>query len=376
MVSISDLRKKYLGAMAATDEDMQIVKAVREFVDGEIMPHRQDLDGGWHRDEALAKKTFEKAHQGLVDIGVQRAAWPESLGGLGVSDVANEMIYEELSRGDAGIATHMGIINWVMLPAARAGRRDLIQEFVPRICDDKPHGCCMALTEPSGGTNTEDPTLHGRTIRTLVEPDGDEWVINGHKIWPSGASVADIAYCVVCTTDPDLGDDGVALIYVPPDAKGMSFSKPFEKMGMCYTDTNCEIFFESVRVPKKCPAPVKTAESFMILWVQEDSVPAILPWARHRPVLKSCLAGPKKGKSPVSRFAPDPFMRVFWVKWPRRSNRQGPIFSRFPQWSNRANRSNRANTVEPENRYYCQNVLPSSNTPVRLPSGSPTRQWN
>ena len=251
MVSIFDLRKKYLGATDATDEDMQIVKAVREFVDGEIMPHRQDLDGGWHRDETLAKKTFNKIHQGLVDIGVQRATWPEALGGLDISGVASDMIFEELSRGDAGIATHMGIINWVMLPAARAGRRDLIQEFVTKICDDKPHGCCMALTEPSGGTNTEDPTLHGRTIRTIAQLDGDQWVINGYKIWPSGASVADITYCVICTTDPQLGDEGIALIYVPPDAKGMSFSKPFQKMGMCYTDTNTEIFFENVRVPKK-----------------------------------------------------------------------------------------------------------------------------
>ena len=138
MASILDLRKKYLGAIDATDEDMEIVKAVREFVDGEIMPRRQDLDGGWHRDEKLAKSTFKKIHQGLVDIGVQRASWPESLGGLGVRGVASEMIYEELSRGDAGIATHMGIINWVMLPAARAGRQDLLEEFVPKICDDRP----------------------------------------------------------------------------------------------------------------------------------------------------------------------------------------------------------------------------------------------
>ena len=109
----------------------------------------------------------------------------------------------------------------------------------------------MAITEPTGGTNTEDPTQHGRTIQTIAESDGDDWVINGHKIWPSGASIADVTYCVVCTTDPKLGDDGVALIYVPPDTKGMSFSKPFHKMGMCYTDTNAEIFFENVRVPKE-----------------------------------------------------------------------------------------------------------------------------
>lgn len=251
MASILDLRKKYLGATDATDEDMRIVQAVREYVDKEIMPRRQDLDGGWHRNEELAQKTFEKVHQGLVDIGVQKAIWPEELGGLGVSSVAFEMVIEEISRGDAGLATHIGIVNWTMLPAGLGGRADLLQEFIPKICDDRPHGCCMAITEPSGGTNTEDPTQHGRTIQTIASLKGDEWVINGHKIWPSGASVADITYCVVCTTDPGLGDDGVALIYVPPDAQGMSFSKPFQKMGMCWTDTNAEIFFENVRVPKK-----------------------------------------------------------------------------------------------------------------------------
>jgi len=251
MASIPDLRKKYLGAVEATDEDMRIVNAVREYVDSEIMPRRQDLEGGWHRDEKLATETFEKIHQGLVDIGVQRAVYPERFGGLSVGGVASEMISEEISRGDAGLATHMGIINWVMMPALIAGRMELMKEFISRICDEKPHGCCMAITEPSGGANSEDPTQHGRTIHTIAELDGDAYVINGHKIWPSGASVADITYCVICTTDPKKGDEGVSLIYVPPDADGMTFSKPFEKMGMCWTDTNTEIYFDNVRVPKQ-----------------------------------------------------------------------------------------------------------------------------
>ncbi|MBS3809196.1 MAG: acyl-CoA/acyl-ACP dehydrogenase, partial [Desulfobacterales bacterium] len=250
MTSISELRKKYLGAPDATDEDIQMVQAVREYVDKEIMPHRQDLEGGWHRDHQLAQSTFQRIHQGLVDIGVQKAAWPESLGGFGVRGSVYNMMIEEISRGDAGVGTHLSIINWALSPLVMARRTDLLHEFVPRICDDKPHGCCMAITEPSGGTNTEDPTQHGRTIQTIAESDGENWIINGHKIWPSGASVADIAYCVVCTTDPEAGDEGVALIYVPPDTRGMSFGRPFEKMGMCYTDVNTEIYFENVKVPK------------------------------------------------------------------------------------------------------------------------------
>jgi len=173
-----DLRKKYLGAPGASDEDLQIVMAVREFVEREIIPHRQDLEGGWHRDEKLARDTFEKVHKGLVDIGVQRARWPADFGGLAVSDVANAMVYEEIARADAGVATHLGIIDWTMMPAVRAGRMDLLMEFVPKICGDQPHSSCMALTEPSGGANAEDPTQHGRTISTIATLDGDRWIIN------------------------------------------------------------------------------------------------------------------------------------------------------------------------------------------------------
>ena len=147
MISVKDLRKKYLGAPEATDEDMEIVRDVREYVEGEIMSRRGDLEGGWHRDEKLARETFEKVHQGLVDIGVQRAGWPKAFGGLGVSQVASQMVIEEISRADAGLATHLAIIDWTMLPAARAKRMDLLQQFVPKICDDKPHSSCMAITE-------------------------------------------------------------------------------------------------------------------------------------------------------------------------------------------------------------------------------------
>lgn len=251
MVSISDLRKKYLGAPGCTDEDLEIVRAVREFVDGEIMPRRHDLDGGWHHDEKLAIDTFRKVHQGLVDIGVQRMYWPKAVGGLEVKPVVGEMVAEEISRGDCGLATHLGIISWTMVAFLSAGRWDLMEPLLRKICNDKPHAACMAITEPTGGANTEDPTQHGRTIETIARLEGDEYVINGRKIWPSGTGVSDTTYLTVCTTDPKKGDEGLALIHVPPDAKGLSFSKPMEKMGMCWTDINGEIFYDDVRVPKE-----------------------------------------------------------------------------------------------------------------------------
>ena len=264
MVTVADLRKKYLGASGCTDEDLEIVKGVREFVDREIMPRRRDLDGGWHHDEKLAMDTIKEIHQGLVDLGVQRMFLPEAVGGLGANRATSGMVTEELSRGDCGLALHIGIISWTMMPFALAGRIDLLEPLLRKVCDDQPHASCMVITEPSGGANVEDPTQHCRTIATIARLEGDEWVINGRKMWPTGTGQSDLTYMTVCSTDPEKGDEGLALIHVPPGTPGLSFSKPIEKMGMCWTDWNGEIFYDDVRVPKehRMSGPGKDAEIF------------------------------------------------------------------------------------------------------------------
>lgn len=264
MVTVADLRKKYLGASGCTDEDLEIVQAVRDFVDRKIMPRRRDLDGGWHHDEKLAMDTIKEIHQGLVDLGLQRMFWPEAVGGLGANRAIGGMITEELSRGDCGLALHLGIISWTMMPFALAGRIDLLEPLLRKVCDDQPHASCMVITEPSGGANVEDPTQHCRTIATIARLEGDEWVINGRKMWPTGTGQSDLTYMTVCSTDPEKGDEGLALIHVPPGTPGLSFSKPIEKMGMCWTDWNGEIFYDDVRVPKeyRMAGPGKDAEIF------------------------------------------------------------------------------------------------------------------
>ena len=113
---------------------------------------------------------------------------------------------------------------------------------------------CFAMTEPGGahgggGCDIENLDLHGTKIRTKARLEGNEWVINGQKMWASNEGVADL-YCVVCTTDPNLGDEGVALIYVPKDTKGITFGKNENKAGMA-GDKNHPMFLENVRVPKE-----------------------------------------------------------------------------------------------------------------------------
>jgi alkylation response protein AidB-like acyl-CoA dehydrogenase len=234
--------KRY-GTFINSDESKALLQRVRGFVDKEIMPVRMKLDE--------SREACEEVIGKLVKIGMQRYGLSPKYGGLPIgSAVEYCAMCEELARGDSGIATEMTCPEWLFGPAMRARNKVVLDKFMAPFCTDKRHTACFALTEPDGGCNGEDPTQHGMSLRTTARLDGDEWVINGAKRWPGGAGIAEI-YGVLCTTDPKLGEDGVALIYVPNGVTGLSFGKPENKMGMRYSDVNADIFFDNVRVPKE-----------------------------------------------------------------------------------------------------------------------------
>ena len=101
-------------------------------------------------------------------------------------------------------------------------------DFLYRLCRQ---GKYAGGSHGGGGCDIENLNLYGKKIRIKAVLDGDEWVLNGQKRWPSNSGAADL-YCVVCTTDPELGDEGVDLIYVPKDTPGISFGKNENKAGM------------------------------------------------------------------------------------------------------------------------------------------------
>jgi alkylation response protein AidB-like acyl-CoA dehydrogenase len=233
--------KRY-GDFITADEDLDFLTSIRKYIDKEVMPVRMQLD----EDYAV----FEKAYEGLVKLGVQKRGFSAEYGGLGIRSATTICaITEEISRGDSGLSLHALIIPWCLAAAMGARNKPLMDQFIPMFCGDTPRCGCLAITEPAGGCNIEDAAEQGLTIRTRARLDGDEWVISGEKMWPSGASVADL-YCVVCTTDPSQKEQGLALIYVPKDTPGLSFGKPEQKMGMKVTDFNTAIYFDDVRVPK------------------------------------------------------------------------------------------------------------------------------
>jgi alkylation response protein AidB-like acyl-CoA dehydrogenase len=105
------------------------------------------------------------------------------------------------------------------------------------------------MTDEAGGADTENPLLHGGGIKTIAKLDGDEYVINGSKMWPTHGGIAE-SYITFCTTDPSIGDDGIAMIIVPKDAPGLSFGKPEKKM-LFRTVINGSVYYDNVRVPRE-----------------------------------------------------------------------------------------------------------------------------
>jgi alkylation response protein AidB-like acyl-CoA dehydrogenase len=232
----------------------QIGDIFREWVEKEVMPYRRQFDEDW-KEHKLIEPAFRKL---LGEYGIQRMLFPEDLGGwgLGHSDylsVAAFRMFEEIARADSGMAVAFGVVFWPLLFIAvepHVNRR-LCEEFAPMFCQTtEPVFSALAMTEPQGGSDIENvELLGGSTIRTTAVQDGDEWVINGHKLWPTNTGgVADLL-AVVCTTDPGNNDpESIAVIFVPTKLPGVTQGDPYEKAGMA-ADKNGDIWFENVRVP-------------------------------------------------------------------------------------------------------------------------------
>jgi len=224
-------------------EDLQIREAIREFTKKEIIPRTSELE----QDYGLV----EEVHQKLVEMGVQSDGYPEEYGGGGKSAMTTlGIVCEELAKGDGGIALSVGINAGIVLqPAMAMKNKAVMDKFVPAFCENKLAYACISITDETGGADSENPLLYGGGLRTTAKLEGDEWVINGRKSWPTHGGVAE-CYLTFCTTDPNAGDDGIALIYVPKDAPGLSFGKP-EKKSLFKTSINSSVYYDNVRVPKE-----------------------------------------------------------------------------------------------------------------------------
>jgi len=227
---------------------------VRRWADEQVIPFRGQFDEDWKE-----HRRIEPPFRTLMgELGLQRALFPEDLGGFGLghcgatSTVCFRM-FEEVARADSGMAVAFGVTFWplVMICVEPHVNRPLCEKFAPMFCGTQEAVfAANAMTEPQGGADIENMDLiQGATLRTTAGRDGDSWVIQGHKLWPTNSGgVADL-FSVVCTTQPGSTDPrDFAVIFVPADTPGVTQGGPYDKAGMA-ADKNSDIWFDQVRVP-------------------------------------------------------------------------------------------------------------------------------
>ena len=214
-----------------TDEQKQLQQLARDFARKEIMPIASEYD----RLEELPWQVVEKAHE----VGLLNASIPEHAGGLGLGMLDECLIAEELAYGCMGIYTVLMASDLGITPIVVGGSEEQQRRFLAPLLE-KPALAAFALSEPNNGSDAA-------AMHTTAVLDGDEWVINGSKMWISNGGLAEVTV-VFATTDRQGGHRASVAIVVQGTPPGMSANKIHHKMGQRASHT-AELVFENVRVP-------------------------------------------------------------------------------------------------------------------------------
>jgi acyl-CoA dehydrogenase len=218
-------------SFALTDEQRDLRDLAREFAEKEIRPKAAEYD----EHSTHPADIIEKAHQ----VGLMNPHVPEEYGGLSLSVFDGMLIGEELSWGCSGIAVSIVANTLGSAPVLLAGSEEQKQRWLPPLVDS-PLLCSFALTEPNAGSDVSG-------IQTTAVREGDEYVLNGSKMFITNAGHA--AWIVVfASTDKSQGHRGLSAFVVPTELDGVTIEKHLDKMGQRATDTSA-IAIQDVRVP-------------------------------------------------------------------------------------------------------------------------------
>ena len=218
-----------------TDEQRQLREEVRKFADEEIRPVATEYDV----DEAYPHEVMDEA----ADMGLLAPHVPVEYGGIGYSSLENAILTEELFAADPGIGLCISSAGFGAEALMEFGTEAQKERVLPEVtAGDAVMG--SAISEPQAGSDVT-------SVATRAEKDGDEWVINGSKMWITNGTVADY-FVVVCETDPDIDDrySGYSQILVEGDRDGLTRDKITGKLGIRASDT-AELRFDDVRVPEE-----------------------------------------------------------------------------------------------------------------------------
>ncbi|KOX97042.1 MULTISPECIES: acyl-CoA dehydrogenase family protein [Halorubrum] len=218
-----------------TDEQKQLREEVRKFADEEIRPVATEYDV----EESYPHEVMDEA----ADMGLLAPHVPVEYGGIGYSSLENAILTEELFAADPGIGLCISSAGFGAEALMEFGTEAQKERVLPEVtAGDAVMG--SAISEPQAGSDVT-------SVATRAEKDGDEWVINGSKMWITNGTVADY-FVVVCETDPDIDDrySGYSQILVEGDRDGLTRDKITGKLGIRASDT-AELRFDDVRVPEE-----------------------------------------------------------------------------------------------------------------------------
>jgi citronellyl-CoA dehydrogenase len=222
--------------MKFTAEHEALRRTARQFVDKEINPYVTEWENA---DIFPAHELFKK----MGNLGLLGICKPVENGGLGLDYSYNMVVVEELGRiACGGVPMAIGVQTDMATPAlARFGSKELRDEFLtPAIAGE--YVASIAVSEAHAGSDVA-------AIKTYAKKDGDDYVINGSKMWITNSTQADF-FCLLANTSDDKPHINKSMIIVPAKTPGVTLSPKLDKMGMRSSDT-AQVFFDNVRVPQR-----------------------------------------------------------------------------------------------------------------------------
>lgn len=208
-------------------------KNVRRFIDEECVPHH----ARWEEQQYVDRPLWNRAGE----LGFLCLTIPEEYGGMGGDRLYSTVLMEEQTYAGAtgpGFAVHSDIVaNYVL----NFGTEDQKRHWLPKMAAGEAVGA-IAMTEPGTGSDLQ-------SIKTRAQLDGDDYVINGSKIFITNGYLCDVVIVAAKTGDSGSGAKDISLILVENGTPGFTKAPPLKKVGMKAQDT-CELFFQNVRVPR------------------------------------------------------------------------------------------------------------------------------
>lgn len=216
-----------------SDEQKSVRDLAHDFAEKEIRPQAKHLDETGEYPKDLGKKAF--------DAGLLNAHIPPEYGGPGLSVFESSLVTEELAWGCSGVSTAMEANNLAAAPIIVGASEEIKKEFLGQLTSEYGHAA-YAVTEPGAGSDVAG-------IKTRAVKKGNDYVINGAKMWITNASVSRWFF-VLAVTDPTAKHKGLTGFVVPSNTPGIKIGKKEKNLGQHCSDTR-GITFEDVVVPAK-----------------------------------------------------------------------------------------------------------------------------